>query len=569
MKKILSLVLASALALSLAACGTPSTPSTSSTPDAASSAPAESGSASSAAPSTNALNLEGAVATVNLGADPKTIDPSLNSAADGNDVLMNTFETLLRNFDGSGITSAAAESYTTSDDGLVWTFKIRPTAKWSDGQPLKAQDFVFSWQRTVDPKTASEYAYFFYPILNAEAIVGGEKDKSELGVKAIDDSTLEVTLAAPCGYFEELVAFPTLSPEREDVVDENGLWAKDPAKAISNGPFYLTDYQLGSHLTLSKNPHYWDVEKTKLDHLVMKMIVDQSTILTAFNSNEILWANKAPTEEIPNLIASGDLEVYPYLGTYFFVINQETSIEALKDKRVRQAISMAIDRQQICDLVTRGGETPATSFVSPGVTDADGKDFKETAGDYYLKTTAQVEEAKALLTEAGYPNGEGIPELEIMFNTDGKHQAIAEAVQEMLKTNLGISVKLNNQEWAVFQDTRIAGDYPAIARHGWIGDYTDPQTFLDMFMSINGKPNDQAGCGYLNPEYDAAVKEGMANSGKARYDAFYKAEAILMEDANVIPVQYYVNTILSSPSFTGWYLSPIGKIYFGRAELAA
>lgn len=568
MKKALSLVAALALTLSMAACGG-TTASSSAPADGSSAAPADSSAASSAASTPTApTNLEGKVAVINLGADPKTLDPSLNSASDGNNVITNTFEGLYRDF-GNGAELASAEKCDISADGTVWTLTIREGAKWSDGQPLKAQDYVFSWQRTVDPKTASEYAYFLFPIVNAEAIVNGEKDKAELGVKAIDDKTLEITLTQPCGYFTEVLAFPTMAPQREDVVDENGLWAKDPTKAISNGPFHLTDYQLGSHLTISKNPNYWDAANTKLDHINMKMIVDASTTLTAFNAGEIMWADRAPNEEYPTLLASGDLEIYPYIGTYFYVINAQTKIEALKDVRVRKAISMAIDRQQISELVTRGGEVPAGGFVAPGIKDADGKEFREVAGDYYIKPTAQIEEAKALLAEAGYPNGEGIPEIEIMYNTDAKHKGIAEAVQEMIKTNLGINVKLNNQEWAVFQDTRKVGGYPAIARHGWIGDYGDPQTFLDMFMSINGKPNDQSGCLYQNAEFDALMKTALSSAGKERYDAFYAAEKILMEDAYVIPVQYYVNPILSSANFVDWYLSPIGKVYFGHADVVA
>lgn len=556
MKRIGSLLLALVLCVSMAACGRKEEGNGSSS--GASSAPSGSG-----APS---QKLEGTVAKINLGADPKTLDPSLNSASDGNNVITNTFEGLLRDF-GNGPEPATAEHYAVSDDGLTWTFTLREGAKWSDGQPVRAQDYVFSWRRTVDPKTASEYAYFLYPIQNAQEITKGEKPAEELGVRALDERTLEVTLAGPCDYFEELVCFPTLAPEREDVVDESGLWAKDPKKAVSNGPFYLTDYKLGSHLVLSKNPYYWDAENTKLDHVLCRMIVDASTILTSFKAGEIQWTDKAPTEEIPGLIASGELEVLPYISTYFYVINQNTPVEALKDVRVRKAISMAIDRQAICDMVTRGGQTPAMGYIPPGLTDDQGRDFRETAGDYYLAPTAQAAQAQALLAEAGYPNGEGIGTLEILYNTDDKHKAIAEAVQEMLKQNLGLSVKLVNQEWAVFQDTRNSGNYQALARHGWTGDYRDPQTFLDMFMTVGGAPNPQSGNMYQNEAFDALMEKALASTGAERYDAFYQAEELLMEDGYIIPIQYNVQTVLSSPKLTGWYLSSIGKLYLGRAQL--
>ena len=228
---------------------------------------------------------------------------------------------------------------------------------------------------------------------------------------------------------------------------------------------------------------------------------------------------------------------------------------------------MAIDRQAICDMVTRGGQTPAMGYIPPGLTDDQGRDFRETAGDYYLAPTAQAAQAQALLAEAGYPNGEGIGTLEILYNTDDKHKAIAEAVQEMLKQNLGLSVKLVNQEWAVFQDTRNSGNYQALARHGWTGDYRDPQTFLDMFMTVGGAPNPQSGNMYQNEAFDALMEKALASTGAERYDAFYQAEELLMEDGYIIPIQYNVQTVLSSPKLTGWYLSSIGKLYLGRAQL--
>ena len=517
--------------------------------------------------------ISGSILMWNVGADSKTLDPTLNSTVDGGHVIFNTFEGLMRDkSDGNGSQPAMAEAEPTiveNEDGTVtYTFTLRD-AKWSDGQPVKAQDFVFSWQRAVDPMTASEYAYIMSPILNADEITAGEKDKSELGVKAVDGKTLEVTLKQPCGYFEQLLDFPTYMPLREDIIgaDTDGLWAKDPDKSISNGPFTLVGYTMGQEFVLAKNENYWNAENVKIDYIVAQMISDQSTCLTAFNNGELyIGDNCVPNEEIQQLVAAGSLQIMPYIGTSFFVINAQTEIEALQDQKVRQALSMAIDRKSIVENVTGAGEKVALGYVPYGFTDADGNDFRETAGNYYLAETAQVEAAQALLAEAGYPNGEGIPQLEIVYNTSDSLKALAEAIQEMWKTNLGIDVKLSNQEWAVFQDTRQNLTYSSIARHGWVGDYLDPQTFLDMFVTGNL----QSGNGYSNTEYDKAIETALSSSGKERYDAFYQAEEILMNDAYIIPLYFNVNKVLvNNEKVTGWTLSPMGKFWFGDAEVIA
>ena len=506
----------------------------------------------------------------NVGAEPKTIDPGLNSAIDGGHVINNTFEGLYRDFDGDGTYEPAiAESYTVSEDQKVYTFKLRET-KWSDGQPLTAKDFVWAWKRAIDPKTASEYGYIFSPIKNATAANNGEMSVDEVGVKAIDDLTLEVTLENPCEYFIGLTGFATLMPLREDMVgdDINGAWAINPETAICNGPFKLTEYKTGDKMVLSKNENYWQADKVKLDAINGYMIVEESTALTKFQAGEIDFYDNCPTDEIAKLKASGDLEILPYIGTYFFALNLKNS-EVMQDIKVRQALNYAIDRQAICDTVSKAGEQPATGFTPIGFTDNNGKDFAETSNaannNFNIPTTADVEKAKALLAEAGYPNGEGFPQIEILYNTNEGHKAIAEAVQAMLKQNLNIDVVINNQEWAVFQDSRNELTYKDIARHGWIGDYLDPQTMLEIFETGNPQNN----TGWSNAAYDAAMQKAKTTIGEEHFKALYEAQEILMADLPIIPVYYYVNKSLVSERVVDdtWYLSALGKYWFGFCEL--
>lgn len=577
MKKILALTLALAMSLSFAGCGAAEPPAppkeepptTATTPTPPATEP-EATTPGESTPSTTPTATTGKTMVWNLGADPKTLDPTLNSASDGGKVILNVYEGLMRDkFDGQGLQPAMASeapAIVENEDGTVtYTFKLRD-AKWSDGEPVKAQDFVFSWKRAVNPATAAEYAYILDPIVNAKEITAGDKTADELGVKAIDDKTLEVVLKQNCGYFMELLNFPTFMPLREDIVgaDTEGVWAKESGKVISNGPFTMSEYVMGDHITLNKNANYWNADSVKLDSINVKMIVDQGTSLTGFKNGEIDFMDSPPVEEVQQLMASGDCELFPYISTYFYAINQNTNIEALKNQKVRQALSMAIDRKAITENVSRSGEKPAFGYVPFGFTTPDGKDFREVAGDYYLKETAQIEEAKALLVEAGYPGGEGIPQLEILYNTLDSHKAIAEAIQQMWKA-IGIDCVLNNQEWAVFQDTRTNLQYQSVVRHGWNGDYLDPMTFMDMF--ITGNP--QAGCGYSNPEYDKQLGVAANSTGKEHYDAFLAAEKTLIEDAYVMPIYYATQKVMANPKVVGFGVGAIGKYWFGDTDIVA
>lgn len=498
----------------------------------------------------------------NLGADPLTLDPQLNSAADASQIINNTFEGLMREVDGE-IVPAMAESYTVSEDGLVYTFTLRD-AKWSDGQPVTAGDFEFAWKRGANPATASEYMYIFESanILNAGAIGRNEMSIDELGVKALDDKTLEVTLAAPTDYFLQLCAFATMMPVRADMVDDEGVWAKDPAKAISNGPFKLSEYKMGDQLVLVKNENYWNAENVTLEKIVCYMISDESTAHTKYTAGELDINEFIPADEMPKLIAEDPtFYVLPKIGTYYYAFNMNN--EALQDVRVRKALNLAINREQIVNDVTRSGQIVAAGFMPEGVTDAEGNSFTETAGDYGIPAKGDVEAAKALLAEAGYPDGASLPEIEILYNTSESHKKIAEALQEMWKQNLGINVKLTNQEWAVFQETTNQNKFDSLARRGWIGDYNDPQTMLEIFETNNGQNIGR----YSNEAFDAEMAASRVTTGTERMEHLYKAHDILMEDMPIIPIYYYSYPIMVQDTVEGWQINSTGKIWLGNVKM--
>lgn len=498
----------------------------------------------------------------NLGADPLTLDPQLNSATEASHIINNVFEGLMREKDGE-VVPGIAESYTLSEDGLVYTFTLRD-ATWADGQPVTAGDFEFAWKRGANPATASEYMYLFESanILNAGAIAKGEKSIDELGVKAIDDKTLEVTLSAPTDYFLGLTGFATLMPVREDMVDDEGAWAKDPAKYIGNGPFKMSEYKMGDQIVLVKNENYWNAENVNLEKIVMYMIVDESTAHTRYTAGELDVNELIPTDEIPTLIAEDPtFYIMPKIGTYYYAFNMNN--EALKDARVRQALSLAINREQIVKEVTKGGQKVAYGFMPEGITDNEGKSFTETAGDYGVNPKGDVEKAKALLAEAGYPDGAGLPEIEILYNTSESHKLIAEAMQEMWKQNLGINVKLTNQEWAVFQETTNNNAFDSLARRGWIGDYNDPQTMLEIFESTNTQNIGR----YSSETFDTEMQLSRETMGAERMEHLYKAHDILMEDMPIIPVYYYVTNMMIQDSVHDLELTSTSKLWFGDAEM--
>lgn len=506
----------------------------------------------------------GGVITHNLVSEPKTIDPALNTAADGHQIISTVFEGLCRLDEHEQAIPGMAESWEISEDNLTYTFHLRD-AKWSDGQPVKAGDFVYAWKRVVDPATAAEYAYQLYYLKNGEAINKGEKPVDELGVKAIDDKTLEVTLENITPYFLQLTEFPVYMPVREDIVsaDPEG-WALNVDTYIGNGPFKVSEWKHDDVLKTVKSETYYDADKVKLDGVDYVFIVEASTAVAAFEAGEIDFMSAVPSEKITVLKEANDpnFEIVPYLGTYFYVFNMEK--EPVNNPKVRKALALAINRQALVDEVTKAGQIPATGFVPKGVPMSDGKtDFQEAAGDYGIATDdSKVAEAKQLLAEAGYPDGKGFPTIEVLYNTGEGHKAIAEALQAMWKQNLGINVELRNEEWKVFQTSRNEGNY-TIARHGWIGDYVDPMTFLDMWIKTSGN-NDAK---FNNPKYDELISKAKSTLGKERDDAMLEAQAILMEEMPVIPLYYYTSANLKRTTIKNAPKSITGPVNYKEAYL--
>jgi len=500
----------------------------------------------------------------NLGADPKTIDPGLNGATDGGDIIANTFEGLVVERNGV-VKPGIAKSWDVSADGKTVTFHLRES-KWSDGSELTAYDFEYAWKRAIAPETASEYSWLweYTNVVNSTAASMGEVPVDEVGVKALDDYTLEVKLVAPTPYFVSLTSFYHFGPVKQSAVEAGpeGAWAKDPSIYVSNGPFVLTSYVIGDGLTLEKNPNFWDAANVQIDKINVKFIDEASTAYTAYNAGDFDFLNDVPPAEVPKLIAENpEYYIFPLLGTYYYNFNMD--LDMFQDARVRRALALSIDREQIVEVIA-GGQVPAPGFVPPGFPDHNGNDFFETAGNYGIETDdSQFAEAKKLLAEAGYPGGKGFPKFVLMYNTSEGHKLVAEMVQEMWKTNLGLDVSLENQEWAVFQDTRKAGDYE-VSRGGWITDFLDPSGLLAIFTEGNAynDPN------FNNADYDAAMNRALtATTDAAHYEALYEAQDILMTELPIVPVYHYTDSMLSSPAVKGWSRSQLSGTDFRYATV--
>ena len=504
----------------------------------------------------------------NLGEDPETIDPTLNTSSGSGSVIDNAFEGLMRLDENEKAIPGVAESYEVSDDNLVYTFKLRKDAKWSDGEPVTAKDFEYSWIRAISKETAAEYNYQLFYIKNAQKFNEGTATREDVGIEVVDDHTLKVTLEAPTAYFLELTTFTTYMPLREDIVssDPEG-WALDPETYVSNGPFKLAQWDIKDQLVFEKNENYWNKDDIKLPGIVYKLVTDQNTAYASLKSGEFDMVDTVPPSEIESGQAEGLVTIHPNLGTYMVVFNvgkqstlSEDAKKVLSNAKVRKALSIAIDREGIVNEVTKAKQTPAYAFVPEGILNAEGEDFADRK--YYDANKPNIEEAKKLLAEAGYPNGEGIPTLEFMYNTEGSHNLVAQVIQQDW-AKIGVNVELTNQEWKVFLNTRQQGGYQ-IARHGWLGDYVDPMTFLDLWVTGGGN-ND---AGYSNPKYDELVNGAKVEADvNKRWDMMKQAEDILMEDMPIIPLYFYNKTTGAKPEVKGVRVSMLGHVYFDKAYI--
>ncbi|MGS0744543.1 peptide ABC transporter substrate-binding protein [Syntrophomonas erecta subsp. sporosyntropha] len=504
------------------------------------------------------------VVRYNHGQEPETIDPIQNTSTDGGTIAAAVFEGLTALDADNKSIPGVAENWDISPDGMTYTFHLRKDAKWSDGKPVTAKDFAYSWQRALDPNTKAEYAYQLFYIKNGEEFNAGNAKAEDLGIKVIDENTLEVTLNAPTPYFLNLTSFPTLMPVRQDIIEKNGdQWARKAETYIGNGPFKAVEWVSKDHLKLVKNGDYWDKDRVKIAGIMITFIGDESTMLSSYEAGELDVIDSIPLTEIARLKKeSNELNIIPQAGTYYYAFNTQKA--PFDNVKVRKAFALAIDRQTVVDKIRKTG-TPATGFVPFGIPDATpDKDFRSVGGDFF-PVKADVAQAKKLLAEAGYPGGKGFPEVTLIYNSTEEHKILAEAMLEMWKQNLGISnIKLANMEWGVFIPTRQKGDFQ-IARDGWIGDYNDPMTFIDLFTTDNGNNDPQ----WKNAEFDQLVKKARtASNEQERMSILHQAEKLFLDEAIMAPVFFYTQNSMVKPYVKNLHVSPLGFTYFDRVEIS-
>ena len=548
-----------AAALGLAACGGSKSGST-----------ATSGTASSAGSSTGSVSTAGF--TVQYGSNPETLDPALNSAVDGGNTIITVFETLLIINENNEAVPGQAESWTTSEDGLTWTFTMRDGLKWSDGTDLNAKDFEYSFKRMVNPDTAAPYAETCLGMIDGFEEAAGfpdadgnptvEPNLDALNVKASDDGkTLTIVLAYPCSYFDKIVAFAAMSPVQKATVEANGdAWCTSPDTYVCNGPFMITEWTPSERIVLTKNPNYvggWDSSKIVSESITLLLLEDSSASFAAYNSGEAQLIKDVPTDEIPSLTKAedgGDFYVDTILGTYYVSLNLKR--DAFKDAKVRRALSLAIDRDYVANTIMQGTYSTADSIVGPGIVDENGY-FHDNGNAPYISADyeANLAEAKKLLADAGYPNGEGYPTIEYSTNDAGYHVPLAEYLQQAW-SDLGITLTISKMEWSSFTAARRAGEYD-VARNGWVMDYNDPSNMIELFCSGNGNNDGK----YSNPDFDAAMEASKVADPAEHFAQLHKAEDILMEDTGCLPIAYYNDYWLQSPALKGTWHSPYGYWY--------
>lgn len=551
-----------------------------------------------------------------LASEPDTIDPAMNSAVDGATMLAHLFSGLAKwaqKDDGTlEIVPDAAkelvEGVENEDGTVTYTYTLRDGMKWSDGQDVTAGDFAYAWQRAGNVGTGGDYYSMF-------AVVDGYSEDdpdAKLNIKAIDDKTFEVTLANAVSYWNELLAFPVFFPVREDVV-ANDSWATDPSTYVCNGMYTLDSWDHNSLITLKKNANHPDADEVTMDTIEFYLSDDANNQLSNFKNGEWLLIDDVPTNEISVLKTEYPDEFFTVgqIGTYYVCwnINEDilpkdsdlTGAEAEAAKaEIRNAVSLLLDRNYIIDEISQGGELPASSFVAMGMTDADGSQFYENAGssdEYvgYYDTSAEAIESnfksavETLKKYYDYDEAEGkftnFPSMTYLYNTSEGHKAIGEYIQSAL-ANVGITLNMENQEWATFLNTRKAGDY-SIARNGWLADYNDPICFLDMWTTASGNNDVQYGKGdhadvkaysldLTDLGYDTKVENGTwaetydvlisdiksCTDTDVRYKLMHRAEDMLMATGCLTPIYYYTDKYMLSKSVKGFFSNPLGYKYF-------
>lgn len=501
---------------------------------------------------------------INMGAEPKTIDPTLNSIGVVSVYIIHAFEGLTKLDSNNNVLGGAAESWDISEDGLKYTFHLRTNAKWSDGKPLTANDFEYSWKRAVDPNVAAEYSYMMEVIKNAKEINAGIINYNNLEARALDDYTFEVILENPTAYFLEFISSTGIfMPIRKDIIETYGdEWTLNPETYIGNGPYKMTERLIDQKIVFSANTNYYSEEEQIAKEITFILMSDPNTAVAGLKNGTVHFsALEPPAAEIETLKLEGYISANNALGTYYLELN--ITNEALHDKRVRQALALAIDRNYIVSNVTKGGQIPAGAFVPTQVRGLNGT-FRSESKDYININDYEtnIEIAKSLMAEAGYPNGENYPILELKVSP-GIYVLVGEAIQQMWKDNLNITVQLIQEEFPITLQSLIEKDYQ-LSRMGWTGDYNDPMTMLDVMLSYGGINHS----GFSDANYDRLIliaKQSPDN--KIRMDAMKQAESILMDEMPIIPLYYRADALMISPKLKGVVLNPLGRHKFNYCSI--
>lgn len=554
-KRLVSAILASVMAMSLlTGCGGGQ--------DAAGDTTAA---ANGAQPAGDAAKPEGNVLRYVMSGEPETLDPNMNNYASSSNVLLNLFTGLYQySADGSGVEPACAESYTVSDDGLTYTFKLKEGLKWSDGSPLTAADFEYSWKRELKQETASTAAWQLYYIKNGEAYNNGQCEADEVGVKAIDDTTLEVVLNNPTPYFVNLTAANNFAPVKKEAVEGAEVWTKSAETYVCNGPFMMGEIKPQEGYTLVKNPNYVFADTVALDGVEMIFIEQAEAALSAYNAGDVdaMSGGSIETQAMTQYDGSEELHSYDLIGTSYYDFNCE---KEYMTKEVRKALSMAITRDTINEVAVPSKPKSAYAFVPYGIPYADETDdFRTKVGNNLV--TEDVEAAKQLLADAGYPNGEGLPTLQLIITNTKENKDKAQILQALWKENLGVNVDIVTFESKVYWDEHAAGNFD-IAFDGWTGDYPDPNTNLSIF----NKSRMEKECRWRSEEalrYNDLLEEAatLADNNK-RMELFVEMEQILMDEMPVMPI-YFRNTMaLVKPYVKGFTCDNSGHPLFRAVSM--
>ena len=483
-----------------------------------------------------------------LSDDPETFDTAKMSGAPEGRVAFNIFEGLLmpakttENVDSSKdlVRPGVAKEWEVSDDGKTYTFHLREDAKWSNGEPVTSEDFVYAWKRAITPGFPADYAQLLNVIKNAEAYNTGElSDFSKVGVEASSERQLVVHLENPTPYFPELVAFYTFFPQPKKVIEEHGEKWTRAKHIVTNGAYVLKAYNPQQEIILKKNPKYWDADNVSIPRAKLRIIKDKNAVVNAYKTGELHWTGtNLPISQITSLLMHEDYNREPMLGIYYYRINVSKEDSPLAKPKVRRALGLAINRKSIVENVLNGLYDRSNSFVPKNMAS-----YESTTETQY-----DIKKAKKLLKEAGFPKGEGLPTFTVLYNTDKNHKLVAESIQDMWKKNLGLDIELQNKEWKTYLEDIDNLNYE-IARAGWIGDYNDPMTFLDMWVTGNGN-NDT---GWSNEKYDGMIQKARETTDpKKRKEILQKAEELLLKKGPVIPIYDLSNNMLLSSKVKGF-----------------